>query len=294
MKNILILSCILLLIGCSQKEINVDEYEGNFGTYKLMETHLISDTELLREEYVQLRWKIKYTNTTSEPRKPNESVKLDMVIEHETDIELNEIPFNELIYSEENQLAEEKELIANGELNIKPGATVEIIVGSVLQKENISPLFLRNRNEQGKNGTQFEKEIKTEKIDNTEEVDIKFLDKPLVVNVHANQDSWEFSYPSTEIILSNELIVPTNEKVYFNIMPSNFGHSFWIPSVGGMVSASTDKINEFYLEFDSESANESGGVFQGKCGEHKEGMDFTVKAIPRTEFNQWIKEMTEE
>ncbi len=183
-------------------------------------------------------------------------------------------------------------MIENGWLNIKPGVTVEIIVGNTVEEEKIDSIILRNRNEQGQNGEQFEKKIKNEDFDNVvEKVDMKISDKPLIVNVRANQDSWEFLYPNKEIFTSNELVVPTNEKVYFNLMPSDFGHSFWIPSVGGKMDTNTDNINEFWLEFDEKKANEPGGIFYGRCAEHGSDMDFNVKAIPRAEFNQWIKEM---
>jgi PBP1b-binding outer membrane lipoprotein LpoB len=124
---ILVLCSLLLLFGCSQVEQNDNEYEGEYGTYEIIDTTFIEDSMMLQEKYGQLRWKIKYTNTTNEPRKPNESIKLDMVVENETDLELNEISFSDRIYPEgETQLTEEeKELAQNGWLNIKPGATVE-------------------------------------------------------------------------------------------------------------------------------------------------------------------------
>lgn len=292
MKKILVLCSILLLVGCSQKEKNDNEYKGEYGTYEIMDTSLIEDYGISREEYAQLQWKIKYTNTTSEPRKPIDSIELDMVIENETDVELNEIPFSRTRHAgSESQLSEEQKLINNGWLNIKPEATVEIIVEATVEEEKIDSMFLRNRNEQGQNGEQFNKKVKNEDLVYVEEKVDTNSDKQLIINVRANQNSWEFSYPNKEVVTSNELVVPANEKVYFNLMPSDSKHSFWIPSAGGKVDTNTDKVNEFWLLFDEEKANELGGIFYGRCAEHGSDMDFTVKAIPRAEFNQWLKEM---
>ena len=50
-----------------------------------------------------------------------------------------------------------------------------------------------------------------------------------VVNVRANFYWWEFEYPNEKIVTSQELVVPTDEKVYFNLKASDVKHSFWVP-----------------------------------------------------------------
>lgn len=117
----------------------------------------------------------------------------------------------------------------------------------------------------------------------------------LVVNVRANLYWWEFEYPNEGIVTSQELVVPTDEKVYFNLIASDVKHSFWIPAVGGKMDTNTDNLNKFWLEFDEEKANEAGRMFYGKCAElcgpSHALMDFKVKAIPRDEFDKWIASM---
>lgn len=117
----------------------------------------------------------------------------------------------------------------------------------------------------------------------------------LVINVRANLYWWEFEYPNEEIITSQDLVVPTDEKVYFNLKASDVKHSFWIPSVGGKMDTNTDNVNKFWLEFDSKGADEAGGLFYGKCAElcgpSHALMDFKVKALPKAEFDQWVAGM---
>lgn len=117
----------------------------------------------------------------------------------------------------------------------------------------------------------------------------------LVVNVRANLYWWEFEYPNEEIVTSQDLIVPTGEKVYFNLKASDVKHSFWIPPVGGKMDTNTDNVNKFWLEFDQTKADEAGGIFYGKCAElcgpSHALMDFKVKALPRDEFDQWVADM---
>ncbi|MBT2695426.1 hypothetical protein J7E32_20715 [Bacillus sp. ISL-55] len=216
-----------------------------------------------------------------------------MVIENETDVELNEIPFDRIRHAGEE--TEEQKLMNNGFLNVKPEVTLEITVEATIEEAKIDSIYLRNRDVKGENGEEFEKKVKNEDLDIVgEKEDMETSDKPLIINVQANKDSWEFSYPNKEIVTINDLVVPTNEKVYFKLLPSDFGHSFWIPAVGGKMDTKPDNANEFWLEFDEKNANEAGGIFYGRCAEHGSDMDFNVKAIPRTEFNQWIEETKSE
>ncbi|AEH48722.1 cytochrome c oxidase subunit II [Parageobacillus thermoglucosidasius] len=117
----------------------------------------------------------------------------------------------------------------------------------------------------------------------------------LVVNVRANLYWWEFEYPDYGVITSQDLVVPTDERVYFNLKASDVKHSFWIPAVGGKMDTNTDNKNQFWLEFDQKGAEKAGGIFYGKCAElcgpSHALMDFKVKAVPREEFNQWIEKM---
>ncbi|WP_077617692.1 cytochrome c oxidase subunit II [Bacillus sinesaloumensis] len=128
--------------------------------------------------------------------------------------------------------------------------------------------------------------------------DVKAMEQDedaLVVNVTANLYWWEFEYPGQGIVTAQELVVPTDEKVYFNLIASDVKHSFWIPAVGGKMDTNTDNVNKFWLEFNSEKTEEAGGLFYGKCAElcgpSHALMDFKVKPLPRAEFDQWVDKM---
>lgn len=117
----------------------------------------------------------------------------------------------------------------------------------------------------------------------------------LVVNVRANLYWWEFEYPNEKIVTSQDLVVPTDEKVYFNLIASDVKHSFWIPAVGGKMDNNTENVNKFWLKFDSEKADEVGNLFYGKCAElcgpSHALMDFKVVAVSQVEFDQWVADM---
>lgn len=116
-----------------------------------------------------------------------------------------------------------------------------------------------------------------------------------VVNVRANLYWWEFEYPDHGVITSQDLVVPTDEKVYFNLTASDVKHSFWVPAAGGKMDTNVEGNNQFYLEFDSDKAEEAENLFYGKCAElcgpSHALMDFKVKTVSKDDFNQWIKDM---
>lgn len=120
----------------------------------------------------------------------------------------------------------------------------------------------------------------------------------LTVNVTAKLYWWEFEYPEQGIVTAQELVVPTGERVYFNVVAADVKHSFWIPSVGGKIDANPENVNTFYLSFDKESAELEDGVFYGKCAElcgpSHALMDFKVKTLDRESFDQWVTAMQEE
>lgn len=129
--------------------------------------------------------------------------------------------------------------------------------------------------------------------------DVKEMDKKnsdaLVIKVRSHLYWWDFEYPKQKIVTSQDLVVPTNEKVYFDLKSLDVKHSFWIPAVGGKMDTNTDNVNKFWLVFDEKKANEAGDLFYGKCAElcgpSHALMDFKVKAMPRDEFDSWVKDM---
>lgn len=134
------------------------------------------------------------------------------------------------------------------------------------------------------------------------QADTKVMDKEkrnpedaLVIHVRANLYWWEFEYPDYGIVTSQELIVPTDEKVYFQLKASDVKHSFWIPSAGGKMDTNTENENRFFLTFDSKKSAEAGEYFYGKCAElcgpSHALMDFKVKPLPKKEFQNWVKSM---
>lgn len=113
--------------------------------------------------------------------------------------------------------------------------------------------------------------------------------KSLNVEVTGNQYWWHFNYKGQEIQTSQDLYIPTGEKVYLNMMSSDVIHSFWVPAISGKMDVNPANENTMYIE-----ANEEG-VYYGKCAElcgpSHALMDFKIIAVSPEEFDQWVKDM---
>ncbi len=111
----------------------------------------------------------------------------------------------------------------------------------------------------------------------------------LQVKVTAHQYWWEFEYPQYGITTMQELIVPTDRKIAFELVAADVKHSFWIPAIGGKMDTNTGLTNRMYLEFPNE------GVYRGKCAElcgpSHAYMDFKAKAVAPASFERWVAAM---
>ncbi|WP_067728242.1 cytochrome c oxidase subunit II [Oceanobacillus damuensis] len=109
------------------------------------------------------------------------------------------------------------------------------------------------------------------------------------VEVTGNQYWWHFSYDGEEVVTSQDLYIPTGERVYLNMLSSDVIHSFWVPSISGKMDVNPENVNTMYLEAHEE------GVYWGKCAElcgpSHSLMDFKVIAVSPEEYDQWVSDM---
>lgn len=114
-----------------------------------------------------------------------------------------------------------------------------------------------------------------------------------VVDVTANAFWWNFEYQGQEVTTSQDLYIPTGEKVFVNLSSADVIHSFWVPAIQGKMdnNPGDSNVNTIYLETDDE------GVYWGKCAEFcgpsHALMDFRVIAVSPEEFDAWLANMKE-
>lgn len=109
------------------------------------------------------------------------------------------------------------------------------------------------------------------------------------IDVTGNQYWWHFEYADEEVVTSQDLYIPTGEKVFLNMISSDVIHSFWVPTISGKMDVNPENVNTMFIEAYEE------GVYWGKCAElcgpSHSLMDFKVIAVSPEKYEQWISDM---
>jgi len=115
----------------------------------------------------------------------------------------------------------------------------------------------------------------------------------MVVEITGRQWFWEFNYPETEITLTSltdDLYLPADEPVQFEIRSNDVIHSFWIPELAGKVDAIPGHTNTLWF---TAQAGDYDGQCAEFCGQSHYDMLFNVHVIPRAEFDAWMADQIE-
>jgi cytochrome o ubiquinol oxidase subunit 2 len=111
-------------------------------------------------------------------------------------------------------------------------------------------------------------------------------DKPTEVQVVSLDWKWLFIYPDEGVASVNELVVPAGVPVHFSLTSASVMNMFFVPRLGTMIATMNGMVTQLHLaadkpgEFYGQSAQYSGGGFSD--------MNFTVRAVPRDAFAQWV------
>lgn len=112
-------------------------------------------------------------------------------------------------------------------------------------------------------------------------------DHDLIVEIVGHQWWWEVRYPDHDVTTANEIGVPTDASIRFDVTTSDVIHSFWVPNAGPKIDAIPGRVNELSLRFDE------AGTFWGACAEfcglQHARMQLRVVAMAPEEFGAWVE-----
>lgn len=110
---------------------------------------------------------------------------------------------------------------------------------------------------------------------------------PMVVKVTGQQWVWSFSYPQDGGVSSNELMLPVNRPVVFQVTSTDVIHSFWIPEMGIKVDANPEVTTE------TSTTPDLVGAFNVRCAElcglNHSYMQTTVNVMSQDDFDSWVR-----
>ena len=136
-------------------------------------------------------------------------------------------------------------------------------------------------------------------------------DKPvdMVVKVSGAQWYWNYEYPDEEVAfdsyiiaeedlkdnqkrmldVDNPLVVPEGTKIKFLVTGNDVMHSFFVPSLALQVYSIAGRVNEIWTEIPMGKKKYYGQCNQ-ICGVNHAYMPIVIQALPKNEYNEWLKE----
>ncbi len=112
--------------------------------------------------------------------------------------------------------------------------------------------------------------------------------KPMPIQVVSMDWKWLFIYPELGIATVNELVLPVNRQVRFDITSTNMMNSFYAPTLAGMIYAMPGMQSQLHAvlnrpgEYSGMSANYSGAGFSD--------MTFKLRGVDEAGFARWVAE----
>lgn len=112
--------------------------------------------------------------------------------------------------------------------------------------------------------------------------------EPMRVQVVAMDWKWLFIYPDENIATVNELVLPVDREVRFEITSTNMMNTFYAPTMAGMIYAMPGMQSQLHAvvndpgEYEGFSANYSGAGFSS--------MRFRLRGVSQAQFDQWVRQ----
>jgi len=127
----------------------------------------------------------------------------------------------------------------------------------------------------------------------TQQSQIELSDDPdVVVDVVGFQWSWRFTYPEEGVVVNPdgvgapELVVPVGATVRFRLETADVNHSFWVPRF--LVKRDLIPGIDNQIEVDVTEPGRWEGRCAEFCGLDHYRMNFSVRAVPAGEYDQWL------
>lgn len=111
----------------------------------------------------------------------------------------------------------------------------------------------------------------------------------LTIEVIGHQWWWEVRYDG--FTTANEIVIPVDEPVTFELESEDVIHSFWVPELGGKIDLFPDMTNTVTLQADD--SGEYGGVCAEFCGLQHARMRLRLVAVDRAEFERWANQQAQ-
>jgi cytochrome o ubiquinol oxidase subunit 2 len=110
--------------------------------------------------------------------------------------------------------------------------------------------------------------------------------KPINVQVVSLDWKWLFIYPEQGIATVNQLTIPVDTPVSFELTSSGVMNSFFVPQLGSQIYTMAGMVTRVHLQADHPGTYR--GLSAQFSGEGFADMRFNVDAVPAEDFARWV------
>ncbi len=118
---------------------------------------------------------------------------------------------------------------------------------------------------------------------------LKMKGKPVTVQVVSLDWKWLFIYPDEGIATVNQLAIPTNTQINFDLTSATVMNSFFIPRLGSQIYTMAGMKTQLHLVADH--AGTYRGLSSNFSGKGFSGMTFKTIATSKAKFDEWVKKV---
>lgn len=113
-------------------------------------------------------------------------------------------------------------------------------------------------------------------------------DEALTIRAIGQQWWWSFEYPDSGVVTADEVVIPTDRPVHFELISKDIIHSFWVPKLAGKQDVVPGRTNT--LNLTAFEVGEYSGQCAEFCGAQHANMKFAVIVKTPEEFEAWLAE----
>ena len=111
--------------------------------------------------------------------------------------------------------------------------------------------------------------------------------KPLEIQVVSLDWKWLFIYPDQHVAAVNQIVVPVNTPVHFQLTSSSVWNSFFVPALGSQIYTMRGMTSQLNLLASQEGS--FFGLSTHFSGDGFSDMKFDLKSVSDGAFADWIK-----
>lgn len=117
-------------------------------------------------------------------------------------------------------------------------------------------------------------------------------DPAVTVSVEAFQWGWRFTYEGEAVVVEGlpeepaRIVLPVGEPLRFDLESADVVHSFYVPRFLMKRDAVPGETNR--IDYTIRSEGTYGGACAEFCGVLHDSMPFTIEAVSRAEFDEWL------